>query len=80
MGGADAIVFAGGIGENAAGVREMVCDGLKAIGVELDHEKNNVRGREVLLSPEDAKVKVWLIPTNEEVVLARDAYKDLLNA
>ncbi len=80
MGGADAIVFAGGIGENAAHIRQMVCDGLEAIGVKLDPEKNNIRGKEMLLSPEDAKTKVWLIPTNEEVMLARDAYKDLLNA
>lgn len=80
MGGADAIVFAGGIGENAIGIRKKICDGLKAIGVEINDEKNNVRGKERMLSDDDAKVKVWLIPTNEEVMLARDAYKDLLNA
>ena len=80
MGGADAIVFAGGIGENASHIRQMICDGLEVIGVKLDPEKNKIRGKETLLSPEDAKVKVWLIPTNEEVMLARDAYKDLMNA
>lgn len=77
MGGADAIVFAGGIGENAIGIREKICDGLKAIGVQIDSEKNKVRGEERKISKDDSDVAVWLIPTNEEVMLARDAYKDL---
>jgi acetate kinase len=80
MGGADAIVFAGGIGENAGHIRQMVVDGLSALGVKLDYDKNNVRGEEALLSTPDSSMEVWLIPTNEEVMLARDAYKDLLRA
>ncbi|MDO4466607.1 MAG: acetate kinase [Bacillota bacterium] len=80
MGGADAIVFSGGIGENDAATRQMVCDGLVALGVKIDNERNNVRGKETLVSADDSKLQVWLIPTNEELMIARDAYKDLKNA
>lgn len=78
MGGADAIVFAGGIGENAIRIRQLICDGLKALGVDVPEEKNNIRGKEAKISADDAATEVWLIPTNEEVMLARDAYKDLM--
>ncbi len=77
MGGADAIVFAGGIGENAADTRKAIIDGLEVLGAKIDPEKNKVRGEERDLSAEDSKIKVWLIPTNEEIMLARDAYRDL---
>ncbi|MBQ0066416.1 MAG: acetate kinase [Firmicutes bacterium] len=80
MGGADAIVFSGGIGENDAATRKAVCDGLACLGVKIDDEKNNVRGKETCLSKEDSSMQVWLIPTNEELMIARDAYKDLKNA
>lgn len=77
MGGADAIVFAGGIGENAPDIREAIVNGLNAIGFTIDEEKNNIRGKEAEVSGEDSKGEVWIIPTDEEVMLARDAYKNL---
>lgn len=80
MGGADAIVFSGGIGENDVATRQLVCEGLEALGVKIDSEKNKVRGKETLVSADDSKLQVWLIPTNEELMIARDAYKDLKNA
>jgi acetate kinase len=79
MGGADAIVFAGGIGENSSNIRELVANGLSALGVTLDAEKNLSHGEEVKISGPDSKIDLWVIPTDEEVMLARDAYKDLVN-
>lgn len=79
MGGCDAIVFAGGIGENAIGLRAQICERLDCLGADFDPEKNNFRGKEALISTDDSKVALWVIPTNEEVMLARDAYKDLTN-
>ncbi|MDE5758664.1 MAG: acetate kinase, partial [Allobaculum sp.] len=67
MGGADAIVFAGGIGENAMDVRKAVIDGLSALGVKLDDEANNMRGKEAKISTEDSTLDVYVIPTDEEV-------------
>lgn len=72
MGGVDAIVFTAGIGENGIGFRRAVCEGLEYMGVKIDTEKNNVRGKEVIFSTEDSKVKVMVIPTDEELVIARD--------
>ena len=72
MGGADAIVFTGGIGENTMLYREMVCEKLAFLGIELDGEKNKLRGEEVMISTPDSKVKVFVVPTNEELVIARD--------
>ena len=72
MGGIDAIVFTAGLGENSAQMRADVCEGLEFLGVEIDPEKNNVRGKEVDVSKEGSKVKVLLIPTNEELMIARD--------
>ncbi|MBQ8670460.1 MAG: acetate kinase, partial [Oscillospiraceae bacterium] len=72
MGGVDAIVFTGGIGENDASVRADVCAGMEWMGLKFNAEANNVRGKETLLSTEDSKVQVWLIPTNEELMIARD--------
>lgn len=81
MGGADAIVFSGGIGENDSDMRQRICDRLGVFGVDVPKEKNDgIRGEETLLSGEDSKVQVWLIPTDEEVMIARDAYKGLENA
>lgn len=80
MGGADAIVFAGGIGENAIGFRKAIVDGLHALGIKLDDEANNCRGKEKKISAEDSALDVYVIPTDEEVVIARDAYKNLKNA
>lgn len=78
MGGADAIVFAGGIGENDARMRQKICDGLKVFGVDVPEELNiGIRGKEVKLSSDKSSMQVWLLPTNEELMIARDAYKDL---
>ncbi len=72
MGGVDAIVFTAGIGENSASMRKMVTEGLEFLGVKMDYSKNNFRGEERMISAEDSKVKVFVIPTNEELVIARD--------
>lgn len=76
MGGVDAIVFTGGIGENDINMRKAIADHLTgAFGVKVDEEKNNVRGEETLISTSDSKVAVWLIPTNEELMIARDTFQ-----
>lgn len=75
MNGVDAIVFTAGIGENGSDTRKNVIDGLTFLGAEIDDEKNNVRGKERDLSGENSKVKVFLIPTDEEVMIARDVEK-----
>lgn len=72
MNGVDAIVFTAGIGENSVPVRKMIVDKLSYFGIKLDNEKNNVRGEEVEISTSDSKVKALLIPTNEELMIARD--------
>jgi len=73
MGGADAIVFTGGIGENAPDSREEICQGLEFAGVEFDNEKNEAtRGTEAIISKDNSPVKVMVIPTNEELVIAED--------
>lgn len=75
MNGADAIIFTAGIGENSAEVREMICNGLEYAGVILDQEANhNVKG-ERFISTKYSPIKVAVIPTNEELVMARDAYQ-----
>ncbi len=75
MGGCDAIVFTGGIGENDGPIRQMICDQLKdAFHITLDAEVNKARGEELLLSTEESKVQVWLVPTNEELMIAKDTY------
>ena len=79
MGGADAIVFTGGIGENSPKYRKFVCDKLAFLGIKVDEEKNNVRGEEIDITTPDSAVKVFVIPTNEELVIARDTL-DILNS
>ena len=73
MGGVDIIVFTGGVGENQASCRAAACEGLEFMGVKLDAEKNKVRGEEVIISTEDSKVTVTVIPTDEELMIASDA-------
>jgi acetate kinase len=76
LGGADAIVFTAGIGENSGDARKAVIDRLSsALGITLDEKANQLRGEEVLISTPDSKVKVFVIPTNEEVVIARDTVR-----
>ena len=72
MGGVDAIVFTGGIGENTLCYREEVCKNLAFLGLTIDLEKNKIRGEEIDITTPDSKVKVLVIPTNEELVIARD--------
>lgn len=72
MGGVDAIVFTAGLGENSPETREEVCKGLEFLGFELDLAKNKVRGKVTEISTADSKVKVFVIPTNEELMIARD--------
>lgn len=74
MRGADAIVFTGGIGENTSLYREKVCENLEFLGVKIDPEKNKLRGQELDISADGARVRVLVIPTNEELVIARDTY------
>ena len=72
MNGVDVITFAGGIGENGIEARKEICDYLRFLGIKIDEEKNNCRGKEVEISTPDSKVKVYVIPTNEELMIARD--------
>ena len=72
MGGLDGIVFTAGIGENSIEVREEILKGLEFLGVKLDKEANKCRGKVQKISAPDSKVQVWIIPTNEELVIARD--------
>ncbi|WP_288543698.1 acetate/propionate family kinase [uncultured Clostridium sp.] len=72
MNGVDAIAFTAGIGENNIKMRKDVCSSLTYLGVKLDEEKNNVRGEERIISADDSKVQVLLVPTNEELAIARE--------
>lgn len=72
MNGVDAIVFTAGLGENSASMRSSICKDMSYLGVELDEAKNNVRGKETDVSKDGSKVRVLLIPTNEELMIARD--------
>lgn len=79
LGGLDCLVFTAGVGENSPETRERVCESLAFLGVKLDAEKNKVRGKEMLISTPDSKVAVWVIPTNEELMIAQDT-AELVNA
>jgi acetate kinase len=72
MNGVDAIAFTGGIGENDGELRKYVCENLAYLGVEIDNAKNAIRGEEVKISTNNSKVDVYIIPTNEELAIARD--------
>lgn len=75
MNGVDAIVFTAGLGENGIGMREMICADMDFMGIKLDPEKNDVRGKDRIISTDDSRVKVLLIPTNEELMIARDTLR-----
>jgi acetate kinase len=77
MNGAQAILFAGGIGENAAPVRALVCDGLQWMGVKLDEQRNRatIDGAEGKISTDDSRIEVWVVPTDEELLIARDTVR-----
>ena len=70
--GIDAVVFTGGIGENQVNIRKKICEYLEWMGVKIELEKNNIKGEEVEISSKDATVRTFIIPTNEELVIARD--------
>lgn len=75
LGGVDVITFEAGVGEKGVLDRKHICEYLKVLGVELDEEKNNIKGEEQEISKTDSKVKVWVVPTNEELMIAKETYK-----
>ena len=75
MNGCDAICFTAGIGENSKDTRRDIINGLSSLGVKLDSEANNVRGEERLISTEDSSIKCYIIPTDEELMIAKDTYE-----
>ena len=72
MKGLDVVVFTAGIGENNCPLREQICEYLATFDTKIDKEKNAIRGEEIIISTEDSKVKVLVIPTNEELAIARE--------
>ena len=72
LGGADIIVFTAGIGENNAPIRKQICDELACLGVKIDEDANNKRGEFIKLSTDDSKILVYVIPTDEELMIAKD--------
>ena len=74
MGGADAIVFTAGVGENSKATRREIMDGLSVLGVVVDEENNNTRGQEIMVTTKESKIPCYVIPTDEEVMIARDTY------
>jgi acetate kinase len=79
LGGLDALVFTGGVGENGLETRQRICEYLKVLGITLDIEANNMKGKEKCISTADSKIPVFVIPTNEELMIARDTHKLIMN-
>lgn len=77
LGGLDTLVFTGGIGENQIQVREAICNQLKFMGVEIDSQKNNVKGEERDISALDSMVKIYVVPTNEEMMIAKETMETI---
>ena len=75
MGGLDAVVFTGGVGENQINVRKNICKQLEFMGIEIDEDKNNCRGEEKEISKDSSKVKIWVVPTNEELMIAKETVR-----
>ena len=75
LGGVDAITFTAGVGENGKHARKRICEYLKCLGAELDQKANNIVGKEACISTSESKVKLYVIPTNEELMIARDTYE-----
>ena len=75
LGGVDSIVFTGGIGENSVVIREKVCAGLEFLGIQLDPTKNAAARGETKISAENRPIEIWTLPTNEEIVVARQTYR-----
>ena len=74
LGGCDAIIFTAGVGENSISTRMEVMEKLACLGVKPDAQRNNVRGKETLISADNSKIPVYVIPTNEELMIATDTY------
>lgn len=74
MGGVDVIAFTAGVGENSAEVREDILSGLEFMGLKINHENNQVRGKEIKITTDDSKIAAYTIPTNEELMIAQDTY------
>ncbi|MEW5867556.1 MAG: acetate kinase, partial [Bacillota bacterium] len=72
MNGVDVIIFTAGVGENSPVLRQRVCEGLSFLGVKIDPVKNDIKGKEADISAEGSAVKVLVVPTNEELIIARD--------
>ena len=72
LNGLDVLTFTAGVGENGPDTRAAVCEYLGYLGVKLDPEKNNMKGKEMMISTPDSKVQVWVVPTNEELMIAQD--------
>jgi len=75
LNGCDCLVFTAGVGENSIEIREAICENLDYLGIKMDADKNKVRGKEVDVAANDSKVRIFIIPTNEELVIARDTYR-----
>ncbi|MGM9973652.1 MAG: acetate/propionate family kinase [Clostridiaceae bacterium] len=80
LGGIDCIVFTAGVGENSIETREDICQGLEFLGIKIDKLKNNVRGKISEISTEDSKVKVFVIPTDEEMMIAKETVEVIKNS
>lgn len=72
LNGVDCLVFTAGVGENSSFIREKICSNMGYLGIELDEQANQTRGQEMLISTPESSVKVWIVPTNEELMIARD--------
>lgn len=77
MNGVDVITFTAGVGEKGPLSRKEICDKLKVFGVELDKEKNQIRGEEALISSDNSKIKVYIVPTNEELMIAKETLRKI---
>ncbi len=77
LGGCDVLAFTGGIGENGVAIRKEICRNLIWAGIELDLEKNNTRGSETKISGERSRAQIWIVPTNEELIVARQTVEVL---
>ena len=75
LGGADIIVFTAGVGENNVAIRREICEKLSCLGIKIDLDANNVRGEEIKISTDDSSVLVYVVPTNEELMIARDTLR-----
>ena len=79
LNGCDAIVFTAGLGENGIPIRQMICENMDFLGIKMDAEKNKVWGKEIDVATEDSKIRIFVIPTNEELVIATDTYNIAMN-